>query len=61
MSLGRGSRLWKSLWWGDDSQYPGPNDARCVTEERDEYFLTTYCIGYFADGRVVSKYLYFSE
>lgn len=51
----------KNLWWGDDSQYRGPNDGRCVTEERYEYFLTAYGVGYSADGRVVSKYRYFSE
>ena len=51
----------KNLWWGDDSQYRGLNDGRCVTEERYEYFLTAYGVGYSADGRVVSKYRYFSE
>lgn len=51
----------KNLWWGDDSQYRGPNDGRCVTEERYEYFLTAYGVGYSADGRVVSKYRYSSE
>ena len=51
----------KTLWWGDDSQYRGPNDGRCVTEERYEYFLTAYGVGYSADGLVVSKYRYFSE
>jgi hypothetical protein len=50
-----------NLWWGDDSQYRGVNDGRCVTEERYEYFLTAYGVGYSADGRVVSKYRYFSE
>lgn len=51
----------KNLWWGGDSQYRGPNDGRCVTEERYEYFLTAYGVGYSADGHVVSKYRYFSE
>lgn len=51
----------KHLFWGGDSQYRGPNDGRCVTEERYEYFLTAYGVGYSADGRVVSKYRYFSE
>jgi hypothetical protein len=51
----------KNLWWGDDSQYRGLNDGRCVTEERYEYFLTAYGVGYSAEGLVVSKYRYFSE
>lgn len=51
----------KTLWWGGDSQYRGPNDGRCVSEERYEYFLAAYGVGYSADGRVVSKYRYFSE
>jgi hypothetical protein len=49
------------LWWGDDSQYRGPNAGRCVTEERYEYFLTAYGVGYSKDGRAVSKYRYVSE
>ena len=51
----------KWLWWGDDTQYRGPNEGQCVSEERYEYFLTAYGIGYSADGRVVSKYRYVSE
>lgn len=50
-----------NLWWGGDGQYRGANDGRCVTEERYEYYLTAYGIGYTSDGRVVSKYRYFSE
>lgn len=50
-----------NLWWGDDSNYRGLNDGRCTTEERYEHFLTAYGVGYSADGRVVSKYRYFSE
>ena len=50
-----------NLWWGNDSQYLGPNDGRCVTEERYEYFLTAYGVGYSKDGRAVSKYRYVSE
>jgi hypothetical protein len=51
----------KSLWWGDDTQYRGPNDGTCVTEERYEHFLSAYGIGYSSKGRVVSKYRYVSE
>ena len=51
----------ENLWWGGDGQYRGPNDGSCVTEERYEYFLTAYGIGYSSDGHVVSKYRYFSE
>lgn len=50
-----------NLWWGGDAQYRGPNDGRCVTEERYEHFLTAYGVGYSKDGRVVSKYRYLSE
>jgi hypothetical protein len=50
-----------NLWWGTDDQYRGANEGRCVSEERYEYFLTSYGIGYSSDGRVVSKYRYFSE
>lgn len=51
----------ENLWWGGDPQYRGPNDGRCVTEERYEYLLTAYGIGYSAAGTVVSKYRYVSE
>lgn len=51
----------ENLWWGGDSQSRGRNDGRCLTEERYEYFLTAYGIGYSADGHVVSKYRYVSE
>lgn len=50
-----------NLWWGDDTKYRGPNDGRCVTEERYENFLTAYGVGYSVDGYVVSKYRYVSE
>jgi len=49
------------LWWGDDSKYLGENSGECSTEERYEYFLVAYGLGYSADGRVVSKYMYVSE
>ena len=48
-------------WWGGDGDYRGKNDGRCVTEVRYEHFLSAWAIGYSADGRVVSKYHYFSE
>jgi len=51
----------ENLWWGDDTKYQGPNDGRCLTEERYEFFLTAFGVGYSADGRVVSKYRYVSE
>ncbi|WP_152528885.1 hypothetical protein [Rhodoferax saidenbachensis] len=51
----------ENLWWGDDTKYRGPNDGRCVTEERYENILTAYGVGYSADGHVVSKYRYVSE
>lgn len=51
----------ENLWWGDDGNYRGKNDGRCVTEERYEYFLSAWAIGYSGDGQVVSKYHYFSE
>jgi hypothetical protein len=51
----------ENLWWGDDAHYVGKNDGRCITEERYEYFLTAFGIGYSLDGTVVSKYQYVSE
>jgi hypothetical protein len=51
----------ENLWWGNDGSYRGKNDGRCVSEERYEYFLSAWAIGYSQDGRVVSKYHYFSE
>ena len=51
----------ENLWWGGDTQYRGPNNGVCVTEERYEHFLTAYGIGYSPQGRVVSKYRYVSE
>ena len=49
------------LWWGDDSKYLGENAGECSLEERYEYFLVAYGIGYSANGRVVAKYMYVSE
>jgi hypothetical protein len=51
----------ENLWWGDDTKYQGPNDGRCLTEERYEFFLTAFGVGYSAEGKVVSKYRYVSE
>ena len=51
----------KTLWWGKDGSYRGKNDGSCVLEERYEYFLSAWGIGYSPDGRVVSKYHYISE
>ncbi|WP_338523614.1 outer membrane protein assembly factor BamE [Pseudomonas batumici] len=51
----------ETLWWGSDADYRGKNDGRCVTEERYEYFLSAWGIGYSQDGHVVSKYHYISE
>lgn len=50
-----------SLWWGGDAQYRGKNDGRCVTEERYEFFLSAFGVGYSKTGHVVSKYQYVSE
>ena len=44
----------RSLWWA--GKYLGENDGRCVTETRYEHFLSTWSIGYSADGRVVHKF-----
>lgn len=54
-------RCGENLWWGDDAHSRGKNDGSCVTEVRYEYFLSAWAIGYSKDGRVVSKYHYFSE
>lgn len=48
----------ENLWWGNDGSYRGKNDGRCITEERYEYFLSAWAIGYSREGRVVSKYHY---
>jgi hypothetical protein len=54
-------RCGENLWWGDDAHFRGKNDGSCVTEVRYEYFLSAWAVGYSKDGRVVSKYHYFSE
>ena len=51
----------KNLWWGGDANYLGYNDGACVSEDRYEYFLSAWGVGYTADGRAVSKYHYVSE
>jgi hypothetical protein len=51
----------KYLWWGGDANYLGFNDGICVSEDRYEYFLSAWGIGYSADGHAVSKYHYVSE
>jgi hypothetical protein len=51
----------QNLWWGGDGDYRGKNDGRCVTEVRYEHFLSAWAVGYSSEGRVVSKYHYFSE
>jgi hypothetical protein len=48
-------------WWGGDGDYLGRNEGVRVTEDRYEYFLSAWGVGYTADGRAVSKYHYFSE
>lgn len=63
-ALGRPSQVracGENLWWGNDANYRGKNDGRCVTEERYERFLVAFGVGYSADGKVVSKYQYVSE
>lgn len=63
-TLGKPSRVracGANLWWGNDGDYRGKNDGRCVAEARYEYFLSAWGIGYSRDGRVTSKYHYFSE
>jgi hypothetical protein len=51
----------KNMWWGGDGNYLGYNDGTCVSEDRYEYFLSAWGVGYTADGRAVSKYHYVSE
>ena len=51
----------KNLWWGSDGNFLGYNDGTCVSEDRYEYFLSAWGVGYNVDGRAVSKYHYVSE
>ena len=51
----------ESLWWGNDTHYLGPNEGRCTSEDRYEYFLVAFGVGYSDSGEVVSKYEYVSE
>jgi hypothetical protein len=63
-ALGKPSRVGpcgQNLWWGNDSDYRGKNDGRCVAEARYEYFLSAWGIGYSQGGHVTSKYHYVSE
>ena len=63
-SLGKPDRVrecGKHLWWGNDTNCKGENLGQCVTEERYEYFLTAFGVGYTREGRVISKYHYVSE
>jgi hypothetical protein len=63
-SLGQPDRIrecGKHLWWGNDANYRGENLGQCVTEERYEYFLTAFGVGYTSSGLVISKYHYVSE
>ena len=47
----------KNLSWGGDGDYLGRNDRVCVTEDRYEYFLSAWGVGYTADGFEVSLFL----
>ena len=49
------------LWWNGDQANPPKNDGRCVKWVRYNFFLHTFAFGYSADGRLVSRYEYFSE
>jgi hypothetical protein len=51
----------ENLYWGYDSNYMGKNDGRCVKWVRYNHFLSVWAVGYSGDGRIVSKYHYFSE
>jgi len=49
------------LWWGDDRNYLGKNQGRCIEMIRYNFFLNAYAFGFSEDGRAVSKYHYQSE
>jgi hypothetical protein len=51
----------ENLNWGYDRDYTGKNDGRCVKWVRYNHFSSAWAMGYSGDGRVVSKYHYFSE
>ena len=57
----RTEKCGKWLYWGGDGDYRGENDGRCVRMVRYDHFLSSWGVGYSADGRVVSKYHYVSE
>jgi hypothetical protein len=51
----------ENLWWGYDADYLGKNDGRCIKWVRYNHFLSAWAFGYDPNGKVVSKYHYFSE
>ena len=64
VALGEPSKIracGENLWWGNDAHFLGRNEGQCKTEDRYEYFLVAFGIGYSADQKVVSKYEYVSE
>lgn len=51
----------ENLWWGNDTHFLRPNKGQCKTEDRCEYFLVAFRVGYSSDQKVVSKYEHVSE
>ena len=49
------------LWWNGDQANPSQNDGRCVKWTRYNFFLHAFAFGYSAEGKLVSRYEYFSE
>jgi hypothetical protein len=49
------------LWWNGDQASPPRNDGRCVKWVRYNFFLHAIAFGYSAEGKLVSRYEYFSE
>jgi hypothetical protein len=49
------------LWWNGDQENPPKNDGKCVKWVRYNFFLHAFAFGYSADGKLVSRYEYFSE
>ena len=51
----------ENLWWGDDRNFLGKNQGRCIEMIRYNFFLHAYAFGFSAVGGAVSKYHYQSE
>ena len=53
----------ENLWWAGQAQEADPprNEGQCKKAVRYNFFLHAFEFGYSGDGRLVSRYEYFSE